>query len=51
MVCGRFSKVNELEIRAEEKGMDVTANKVNFHDVPDGMLDGEALPGGAPLDF
>ena len=45
------SKVNELEIRAEEKGMDVTANKVNFHDVPDGMLDGEALPGGAPLDF
>ena len=44
-------KVDELIRRGEEKGMDVNANKVDFYDVPDGMLDGEALPGGAPLDF
>lgn len=43
-------KVNELIKRGEEKGMSVNANKVDFYDVPDGMLDGEALPAGAPLD-
>lgn len=43
-------KVNELIKRGEEKGMMIEANKVSFSDVPDGMLDGEALPAGAPLD-
>lgn len=44
-------KVNELIKRGEEKGMDVNANKVDITDIPDGMLDGEQLPGGAPLDI
>ena len=44
-------KVNELIKRGEEKGMQIKANKVDFYDMPDGMLDRETLPGGVPLDF
>ena len=44
-------KVNELIKRGEEKGKQIKANKVDFYDMPDGMLDRETLPGGVPLDF